>query len=737
MRVTDRFGVQEPGLVKKAMIPLLGIPMQALFGQLLIGLINGSFYAMLSLGLAVIFGLLNIANFTHGAQYMLGAMAAWLLMNFLGLNYWWALILAPLIVGAIGFVMERAFLKQIYKLDHVYGMLLTFGLSLMIEGAFTQIYGSSGMPYPAPQALTGGQNLGFMFLPNYRGWVILASIVICFGTWFTIERTSLGAKLRAATENAAITQALGINVPRLISFTYAGGVALAGLAGVMAAPIYQVAPQMGANIIIVVFAVVVIGGMGSILGSIMAGFSLGLIEGLTKVFYPEASNTVIFVVMALVLLVGQGRLFQAGLGIVGTGIVVALLKHFVPAIPNEVIFFVLIALAAGYMFGKLKPVLISLAVVIVAQIAGYAAGPKASLFVMLALAAMGMILWPYEQQTESGVHMSSAAPAWRGNMIPKWVMPVVMLIIGIALPYLVYPVFVMKALCFAIFACAYNLLAGYAGLFSFGHAAFFGMSAYFAAHAAKEWGFPPELCIIGGGVVGALMGVLFGRLSLRRQGIYFAMITLALAQMVYFFCVQAPFTGGENGIQGVPRGKMFSLLDLNDTMTIYFVILGVFMICFLIIWRVINSPFGQVLKAIRDNEPRTISLGYKPDRYKLLAFVLSATLCGVAGACEAIVFQLASLTNVEFIISGDVLLMTLVGGLGTLLGPVVGAFVLVAMESYLAQFGSWVTIIQGSIFLICVMAFRAGIVGEVIKFLQRRDDRNKARAAEGALPSSV
>src|SRR3712207_3931400 len=337
------------------MFELLGIPSQALFSQLLLGLINGSFYAILSLGLAIIFGLLNIINFTHGAQYMMGAFGAWMLLNYAGLGYWWALILAPLIVGVTGILIERVFISRLYNLDHLYGLLLTFGLALIIQGLFRNQYGVSGLPYSIPPQLTGGQNLGFMFLPNYRAWVVVASLVVCLATWFLIEKTRLGAYLRAATENPTLVQAFGINVPRLITLTYgfvvclppwflrektglgasprAGaetrplwqalgknaprlitltygfGVALAAFAGVLAAPIYSLNPNMGADLIIVVFAVVVIGGMGSILGSILTGFSLGIVEGLTKVFYPEASATVIFIIMAVVLLVKPAGLF--------------------------------------------------------------------------------------------------------------------------------------------------------------------------------------------------------------------------------------------------------------------------------------------------------------------------------------------------------------------------------------------------------------------------------------------
>ena len=288
---------------------IFGIPAQALFGQLLIGLINGAFYAMLSLGLSVIFGLLNIINFAHGAQYMMGAFVAYFALQWAGLGYWPSLLIAPVVVGLFGVVLERTMLKRLYHLDHLYGLLLTFGVALVMQGLFRNEFGSSGLPYAIPAQLAGGYNLGFMFLPTYRAWVVVFSLVVCLGTWYVIERTKLGAYLRAATENPTLVQAFGINVPRMITLTYGFGVGLAALAGVLAAPIYQVNPLMGADLIIVVFAVVVIGGLGSIMGSIVTGFGLGVVEGFTKVFYPEASNTVIFVIMALVLLVRPSGLF--------------------------------------------------------------------------------------------------------------------------------------------------------------------------------------------------------------------------------------------------------------------------------------------------------------------------------------------------------------------------------------------------------------------------------------------
>ena len=291
------------------MITIFGIPGPLLFGQLLLGLINGAFYAMLSLGLAVIFGMLNIINFAHGALFMMGAFCSWMLLNYAGIGYFPSLLLSPLLVGAFGILLEKTVISRLYKLDHLYGLLLTFGMALVIEGLFRNAYGSSGLPYRIPEILSGATDLGFMYMPNYRGWVVLCAAVVCFATWAIIEKTSLGATLRAATENAPLVQAFGVNVPRLITLTYGGGIALAAFAGVLAAPIYSVNPNMGSNFINIVFAVVVIGGMGSILGSIVTGFALGVVEGLTKVFYPQGSATVVFVVMVIVLLTRPRGLF--------------------------------------------------------------------------------------------------------------------------------------------------------------------------------------------------------------------------------------------------------------------------------------------------------------------------------------------------------------------------------------------------------------------------------------------
>jgi branched-chain amino acid transport system permease protein len=314
------------------------------------------------------------------------------------------------------------------------------------------------------------------------------------------------------------------------------------------------------------------------------------------------------------------------------------------------------------------------------------------------------------------VEPAAAAPLAMGHQYVAFALMVALLA---ALPFFVYPVFLMKALCFALFACAFNLLIGYVGLLSFGHAAYLGSAGYLAAHAAKVWGFPPEWAILTGTATAAVLGLVIGALAIRRQGIYFAMITLALAQMIYFFSLQAPFTHGEDGIQAVPRGTLLGLLDLRQTTIMYFVVLAIFLGGFLLIYRTIHSPFGQVLKAIRENEPRAVSLGYRADQYKLIAFVLSATLSGLAGATKALVFQLASLTDVHWTMSGEVVLMTLLGGLGTVFGPVVGAFIVIALENYLAQLGAWVTVVQGLIFVVCVLTFRRGVIGALGHVLKK------------------
>ncbi|OAE54389.1 branched-chain amino acid ABC transporter permease [Achromobacter insolitus] len=588
------------------MFEIFGVPSTALFGQLLLGLINGSFYALLSIGLAVIFGLLNIINFAHGAQYTAGAFLAWMLLNYLGVNYWAALVLVPLIMAVFAIVVERLLISRTYRMDHLYGLLLTFGIALLIEGGLRQAYGVSGLPYTIPKALAGGVNLGFMFLPWYRGWAVAVSLVLCLAVWVLIEKTRVGAMLRAATENPTVVRSFGINVPLLITLTYALGVALASVAGVIAAPIYQVSPMMGSNLVVVVFAVVVIGGMGSIMGAIVSGFGLGIIEGLTKVFYPEAANLAIFIIMVLVLLCKPAGLFG-------------------------------------------KP-----------------------LQVQNVLAA---------EATREPVQLSR-----RGMRVAMAVLAVAALVA----PWFIYPTFLMKVLCFALFAAAYA-----------------------TGIVMKLLSATPELGLLAGVLTGGLLGLAFGAVAIRRQGIYFAMITLALSQLVYFIAVQAGFTGGEDGLQSVPRGKLFGIFDLEGVMPMYYFTLAVFALGYAFVLRVLNSPFGEVIRSVRDNEQRARSLGYSTSRYKLMAFTLSASVAGLAGGLKVLVFGVASLTDVHWHANGEVVLMALLGGIGTVFGPLAGAFTFVSLQNYLAPLGSWVLIVQGAIFILCVLLFRDGIMGLV------------------------
>lgn len=630
------------------MLESLGLSSPALFGQLLLGLINGSFYAMLSLGLAIIFGLLNVVNFMHGAQYMMGAFTAWMLLQWLGISYGFALVLAPLIVGLSGVALERLFVRRLYHLDHVYGLLLTFGVTLIVEGLYRKGFGSAGVPYANP--MPGGFRSAMGFLPYYRLWALFASFLVCLATWYLIEKTRLGAYLRAAIERPDLVRGFGINVPRMVTLVYGFGVALAGLAGVFAAPIYNVSPTMGSNLIIVIFAVVVIGGMGSIKGAIITGYLLGVAEGLMRYYYPPLSDTVVFIIMAAVLLIKPAGLFGKG---------------------------------------------------VIAQHVGSALASRANTVSTL-----------------------------RGPL--SWLLLIVSVAALVAAPFVMYPIFLIKVLCFAVAASAVNLLLGYMGVLSFGHAMFFGFSAYLAGYLAKAWGLAPEWAILGATLASVGLGAVVGLIAIRLQGIYFAMSTLALAQMVYFFCLQVPFTNGEDGIQSIPRNVAFGFWDLKSDVSAYFFVLLVCGAAMVLIARMVHSPFGRIVAAVRDSEPRAISLGYNANRYKLIVFIVSAGVCGLAGATKAIAVQIASLTDVGWQMSGEFLLMTLVGGLGTITGPIIGALALNSMETYMSQLQDWVTVAQGVVFVVVVMALREGIVGSVSGLWRRRTQTESVVAQRAA-----
>ncbi|SFQ33379.1 ABC transporter permease [Variovorax sp. 770b2] len=619
------------------MLESLGLLSPALFGQLLLGLINGSFYAMMSLGLAIIFGLLNVVNFMHGAQYMMGAFTAWMLLQWLGIDYGFALVLAPLIVGVSGILLERLFVRRLYHLDHVYGLLLTFGLTLIVEGLYRKSFGSAGLPYANP--MPGGFRTALGYLPYYRLWALSASLVVCIATWYMVEKTKLGAYLRAAIERPDLVRGFGIKVPRMVTLVYGFGVGLAGLAGVFAAPIYNVSPTMGSNLIIVIFAVVVIGGMGSIKGAIITGYLLGLAEGLMRYYYPPLSDTVVFIIMAAVLLIKPAGLF--GKGVISQHVAVAMESR------------------AGVAPRKMR--------------AGLS-------WVLLFLSVAALVI----------------------------------------APFVMYPVFLIKVLCFAVAASAVNLLLGYMGMLSFGHAMFFGFSAYVAGHLAKVGGASPELAILGATLASVVLSSVVGLIAIRLQGIYFAMSTLALAQMVYFFCLQVPFTNGEDGIQNIPRGMAFGVWDLKSDLSAYFFVLLICGAAILAVARLVHSPYGRIVAAVRDSEPRAISLGYNANRYKFAVFVFSAGITGLAGATKAIAVQIATLTDVSWHMSGEFLLMTLVGGLGTITGPIFGALALISMETYMSELRDWVTVAQGAVFFVVVLAFREGIIGSLSSIWRKR-----------------
>lgn len=608
-----------------------GFSFNLFLGHLFLGLMNGGFYALLSLGLAVIFGMLHVVNFLHGVQYMLGAFATVLLLQHLGLGYWWALGVAPIAVGFSGLLVERFLLSRVAGLNALYGMLLCIGLSMMIQGLFQVAFGLVALPYSPPSQLTGGLRLPFMVVPYYRLWVVVFSVVVCAITWFCIQKTQLGAYLRASTENPEIVRTFGIKVPVLITLTYSVSVGLAGLAGVLAAPIYQPQAFMGNDLMVVVFAVVVIGGMGSISGSIVTGFIVGLLEGAVAYFYQEGSSLAIFVFMVLILILRPAGLF---------GWTVNSPRN---AAENDEIF-------------DISPsgVLSTVAIITVGLIAAF---------------------------------------------------------------FLIYKFTVLQALCFAIYALSVGFLVSCAGLLSFGHAMFLGTGAYAVAYLSSVWGLPNDLAILAGVALAAALAFVVGVVALRRQGIYFAMITMGIAQMIYFLVLRAPFSHGEDGIQNVPQTNVLGFLPLSNPTVLYLAVSVVFLATIFAIGRVVNSPFGEVLKAVRDNEARAISLGYAAKRYKLVAFVISGALAGLAGSLKAVVSQSANLTDVHWTMSGQSLLMVLIGGMGTLYGPVLGAFIVFGLMYYFAFLGEWVLVAQGAVFAACVLLFRRGVVGEVITLL--------------------
>ncbi|WP_409998048.1 ABC transporter permease [Bradyrhizobium sp. SZCCHNR3097] len=629
--------------------------MDLILGYLTIGLVNGSFYALLSLGLALIFGLLNVLNMTHGVLYMMGAFAAWAGSRYLGLDYFGGLAFAPVCVAAFGMMLERWLLRRTYGLDPLYGFMLTFGAAMVVQGAFQAQFGSTGLPYVAPDWLAGGVDFGFLYFPVYRLWVVAVALVTCVIVWIAIARTRLGSILRASSENAAAAEALGVGVPRVFAATFALGSGLAGLAGALAAPIYQVSPLMGSDILLVVFAIIVIGGMGSIAGTIVSSYALALIESLTQALVPQAASFVVFAFMCIVLLLRPQGLFG------------------IPVVRSH-----------EFMAARLSWI----------EPAGKDAAAKRTNGMVPALAAAAAL---------------------------------------VALPVLLYPVYLMKVFCFTIFAASFNFLLGFAGIMSFGQAALFGTAAYLTAHAAKEWALPPETAI-GIGIAAALgLGLVMGIFAIRRRGIYQAMITLAIAQMIYFVYLQASFTHGEDGIQSVPRGMLLGLIDLREDANVYWLSAAAMLGVLFGLRRLMSSPFGMMLIAIRDNERRALSLGHHVDAYKVAAFGIAAFCAGVAGSLSAIVFQLATLSDAHWHLSGEAVLMALIGGIGTFGGPLIGAAVLVTMQHFLSPFGSWILAVQGAVFILCVLLFRDGLLPQALA-LTANLRRQHATSDNAAVP---
>jgi branched-chain amino acid transport system permease protein len=634
----------------------LALRMDLLLGILTIGLVNGSFYALLSLGLALIFGLLNVLNMTHGALYMMGAFTAFAAAQVLPTgalgNYLLGLVIASAATAVVGVAIEVLLLRRTYRLDPLYGFMLTFGLATAIQGLFQARFGSTGLPFAPPVWLAGGVDLGFVFLPVYRLFVVGVALAVCLAVWAAIARTRAGSVLRAASENGAMAQALGVRVPLVFTLTFGLGAALAGLAGALAAPVYQVSPLMGADILLVIFAIIVIGGMGSLGGTMIASYGLALIESLTQALYPQAASLVIFAFMCLVLLTRPQGLFG-------------------------------IATVRRHEF----------------------------------------------QAARIARHDGDAATGRYA-----------MILIGVALavaPALLYPVYLMKIFCLAIFAASFNFLLGFAGIVSFGQAALFGSAAYLTAHAMKAWSLPPQLGVLCGVAAATLLGVVMGALAIRRHGIYQAMITLGIAQMVYFVFLQAPFTHGEDGIQSVPRGLLFGYVDLADDRTLYAFIALALVAVLLGLRRLLASRFGLILVAIRDDERRALSLGYNVAAFKLAAFAIASACAGLAGALNALTFQLATLSGAHWHLSGEAVLMALVGGIGTLTGPLVGAAVVVTMQQFLAPFGAFVLVIQGLVFALCVLAFRDGLVVRLTALWHRLFTRLRATRRSCAPTSSA
>jgi branched-chain amino acid transport system permease protein len=611
------------------------------------GLVTGGFIALMSLGLSIIFGMMRVVNFMHGSMYMLGAFVAFVAGSYFGLSLWVALLAAPVLVGLLGVVLERTLIRHLYALDLAYILLLTFGLSLIIEEAARLFFGVTGAPFLVPDALSGAVNLGFTYYPKYRLFVVVVSMILCFGTWFALERTRLGALIRAATERPNLLQCFGGNVPLLVSGTFFFACALAGLSGALAAPIRNVSPFMGQEMIALVFAVVVAGGMGSILGSVVMGFLAGILSTLAAIWFPPAATAIVYIVMLVVLVVRPGGIFR-GIDI----------SHF----PLH-----------------------------------------------------------YTPMTERVRRFFMGRPFAIGAAC-----------VGLALPWFVYPILATDIILWGLMAVGFDLLFAFAGLLSFGQAAYWGAAAYATGVLISKFGMGSWLAFVIGVAFSSFVGLVFGLVIARKKGIYFSMITFAFAEVVYFVVNQFPqYTGGEDGLHDVVRGTLFGF-PLKDDRVFYYVSLAIVAVTIAFVLHILRSPYGLSLMGARENERRMMSIGYNVYMLRVKAYTLSALIVSIAGGLYAMNHQFVTLDSVYWRASGEPVMMTLLGGAGTIFGPIVGSGIVLLLRNTLSSVTDSASLFLGLLFVVIVMLFRRGILGEVAHLLLDRKSDDAARGLKGS-----
>jgi branched-chain amino acid transport system permease protein len=615
------------------------------------GLVTGGFIALMSLGLSIIFGMMRVVNFMHGSMYMLGAFVAFIAGSYFGVSLWLSLIIAPILVGLLGAVLERLLIRHLYQIDLAYILLLTFGLSLIIEEVARLFFTVTGASFLVPDALSGAVNLGFTYYPKYRLFVVIVSMIACLGTWFALERTRLGALIRAATERPNLLQCFGGNVPLLVSGTFFFACALAGLSGALAAPIRNVSPFMGQEMIALVFAVVVAGGMGSILGSVVMGFLAGILSTLAAIWFPPAATAIIYIAMLIVLVVRPGGIFH-GIDISHFPL------HYTPMTERVRNFF---------------------------------------------------------------MSRSFALTAF---------------CVGIVLPWFVYPILATDIILWGLMAVGFDLLFAFAGLLSFGQAAYWGAAAYATGVLISKFGMDSWLAFVAGVTFSTLVGLVFGFIIARKKGIYFSMITFAFAEVVYFVVNQFPqYTGGEDGLHDVARGTLFGF-PLKDDRIFYYVCLVIVAATILLILHILRSPYGLSLMGARENERRMMSIGYNVYMLRVKAYALSAFIISIAGGLYAMNHQFVTLDSVYWRASGEPVLMTLLGGAGTIFGPILGAGIVLFLRNTLSSVTDSASLFLGLLFVIVVMLFRRGILGELARlFLDRKPgDTSKLREPMAAKP---